>query len=517
MLSNKSTESVKKLLQIYQNNGSIEDIVNCAEDSEDVLPRVAAAAIVEWHLVRVNKPGLLTSYLEKSQITSTDVSKLFIGTSPYKPLDTTYSGYGGGTAISSDLQKLHLSELSISMIQSIMAQSGKFGVENTVRKLDNYVQIVLPTPTTLFTKNISLARRLFDMQMVQPAAWFAYIGLLGLGKDLQTQLKTEELKELLRKVYTGKVTKVNTRAQVTFNDIGGYEEVKQQIIVDIINVITAKVKRPELLQYGAKLPRGVILHGPPGTGKTMFLEAIANELSATIGNNSVFVESYRLEHASLLGESEALAKATFERFGKLARDNPTGLVVILLDEAEGTFEKRSEDSHHTTKRVIGQLLSYMDGIDKLPDNILFLAATNILGDVDPAFLRTGRFDYTLKIEYPDQKTVHKIYETRLRDKSPNLQNEDLSDVVAHSLKTIPYCTASDVAGVVGRAAKTKMSELMLQKGWQVASADAAKIDKMSLMTAIDWVGAEKKKKAQATSATYGHEILKDNAVGGMFG
>ena len=165
---------------------------------------------------------------------------------------------------------------------------------------------------------------------------------------------------------------------VSWNDIGGLEDVKKELI----KVVDWPMKYPEIFdELGAESPKGILLYGPPGTGKTMLAKAVANE------SNSNFISIKGPEFMSkYIGESE---KAVRETFRKAKQAAPC---VIFFDEIESIVPIRGHQSSSLgTERIVSQLLTEIDGLEELT-GVLVIAATNRPDIIDPALLRPGRFD-----------------------------------------------------------------------------------------------------------------------------
>ncbi len=187
--------------------------------------------------------------------------------------------------------------------------------------------------------------------------------------------------------------------RTTYEDIGGLHEEIQRVR----EMVELPLRHPELFQrLGIEPPKGVLLHGPPGCGKTLLARAVATESEAnfiTIKGPEVF--------SKWVGESE---KAIREVFRKARMAAPA---VIFFDEIDSLVPRRGlgfADSG-VTERVISQLLTEMDGIVTLED-VVVIAATNRPDIVDPAVLRPGRFDRLIYVPEPDEKSrlqIFKIY------------------------------------------------------------------------------------------------------------
>ncbi|MDH5754143.1 MAG: AAA family ATPase, partial [Candidatus Bathyarchaeota archaeon] len=189
---------------------------------------------------------------------------------------------------------------------------------------------------------------------------------------------------------------------VHWDDIGGLEEVKQELK----EAVEWPLKNPEIFErLGIKPPKGILLYGPPGCGKTLLARAVATESEAnfiTIKGPEVF--------SKWVGESE---KAIREVFRKARMAAPA---VIFFDEIDSLVPRRGlgfADSG-VTERVISQLLTEMDGIVTLED-IVIIAATNRPDIVDPAVLRPGRFDRLVYVPEPNEKSRLEIFKIYTKD------------------------------------------------------------------------------------------------------
>jgi len=202
---------------------------------------------------------------------------------------------------------------------------------------------------------------------------------------------------------------------IHWDDIGGLEGVKQELK----EAVEWPIKNPEIFsRLGIKPPKGILLYGPPGCGKTLLARAVATESEAnfiTIKGPEVF--------SKWVGESE---KAIREVFRKARMAAPS---VVFFDEMDSLVPRRGlgfADSG-VSERVISQLLTEMDGIVALED-IVVIAATNRPDIVDPAVLRPGRFDRLIYVPEPDEKSRLQIFQIYTRD-MPLTKNVDLSQLV----------------------------------------------------------------------------------------
>ncbi len=175
---------------------------------------------------------------------------------------------------------------------------------------------------------------------------------------------------------------------VSWTDIGGLDEVKEELR----EAVEWPLKYPEIFTHlDARPPKGILLYGAPGTGKTMLAQAVANESEA----NFISVKGPELL-SKWVGESE---RAVREIFRKARQAAPT---IIFFDELDAIAPIRGGGlgDSHVTERVVSQILTELDGLEELKD-VVVIAATNRLDIIDPALLRPGRFDRLLHIPMPD--------------------------------------------------------------------------------------------------------------------
>jgi transitional endoplasmic reticulum ATPase len=200
-------------------------------------------------------------------------------------------------------------------------------------------------------------------------------------------------------------------AHVRWEDIGGLEAAKQELI----EAVEWPLKYPEMFEaINTTPPKGVLLFGPPGTGKTMLAKAVASESEA----NFISIKGPELL-SKYVGESE---KAVRETFRKAKQAAPS---VIFFDEIDAMAPERglSTDAH-VTERVVSQILTEIDGLEELKD-VVVIAATNRPDIIDPALLRPGRFDRLIYVKPPDKEERRKIFEIHILGK-PLAEDVDLN-------------------------------------------------------------------------------------------
>jgi transitional endoplasmic reticulum ATPase len=226
------------------------------------------------------------------------------------------------------------------------------------------------------------------------------------------QVTGDDFEDALKEVEPSAMREVMIEVpKVIWDDVGGLEEAKQEIK----EAVEWPLKFPEkFAKMSIRPPRGILLYGPPGTGKTLLAKAVANESSA----NFISVRGPQLL-SKWVGESE---KAIREVFKKARQVSPS---IIFLDELDAIAPIRgTEFGTKTSERVINQLLTELDGIEVLK-NVVVIAATNRPEIIDPALIRSGRFDRLVFVGPPARAGRIGIFNIHLK----NLKKDHLSDDV----------------------------------------------------------------------------------------
>jgi len=200
-----------------------------------------------------------------------------------------------------------------------------------------------------------------------------------------------------------KAMEVIERPDVSFDDIGGLEEQ----IRELYEVVVLPLRNPDLFrEVGIEPPKGVLLHGPPGTGKTMLAKAVARASDAR------FIRVVASEFVNkFIGEGARLVREVF----RYARDNAPA--IVFIDEIDAIGARRMEtgtSGDREVQRTLLQLLAELDGFDPL-SNVKVIAATNRLDLLDPALLRPGRFDRIIEVPLPDRKGRLEILKVHTRN------------------------------------------------------------------------------------------------------
>jgi len=198
--------------------------------------------------------------------------------------------------------------------------------------------------------------------------------------------------------------------EVRWSDIGGLDEVKQELRESI----EWAIKTPHIYKrLGIDPPKGILLYGPPGVGKTLLAKAAATESEA----NFIAVNGPEIL-SKWVGESEKAIREIFRRARMVAP------VIIFFDEIDAIAPVRGHDVSGVTDRIVNQLLTEMDGIKPLR-GVVVIAATNRPDLVDPALLRPGRFDRVIYVPPPDKKARLEILKIHTR-KIPLAEDVDLN-------------------------------------------------------------------------------------------
>ncbi len=262
---------------------------------------------------------------------------------------------------------------------------------------------------------------------------------------------------------------LDNKPKVTFKDVAGAEEVKEEL-----QEIISFLKNPrKFARYGAKIPKGVLLVGPPGCGKTLIARAVAGEANVPFFSvsGSEFVEMF-------VGVGASRVRDLFNQARTYAP------CIVFIDEIDAVGRYRGAGiggGHDEREQTLNQLLVEMDGFDP-HTGIIVIAATNRPDILDPALLRPGRFDRRIVVGLPDTKEREEILKIHAR-------NKPLSDDV--DLKSI----AQQTAGFSGADLENLLNEAALL----AARKDKEKITQQEIEEAIDKVIAGPEKKSLVLS------------------
>src|SRR6476660_1814078 len=230
------------------------------------------------------------------------------------------------------------------------------------------------------------------------------------------------------------------RADVTYDDLGGMRDT----IDALREMVELPLRHPELFQrLGVDPPKGVLLHGPPGTGKTRLARAVANESDAKffhIAGPEIMGSAY--------GESERRLREVFDEAGKAAPS------IIFIDEIDSIAPKRGQVTGEAEKRLVAQLLTLMDGIEPR-QNLVVIAATNRPEAIDEALRRPGRFDREIVVGVPDQPGRREILGIHTRG-MPLAADVNLDDLARRTYGFV----GADLAALTREAALEAVRRIM---------------------------------------------------------
>ena len=285
----------------------------------------------------------------------------------------------------------------------------------------------------------SLRRVLPDMDLEVEEIPVDVLNRLVVTRDDFLQAFREMEPSTLREVL---IEKPNVR----WDEIGGLEDVKQALR----ETVEWPLKYgPVFAHVGAKPPKGILLHGAPGTGKTLLAKAVATEAEA----NFISVKGPEF-FSKWVGESERAVRETFRKAKQAAP------CIVFFDEIDAIAASRGlgEADTGVGERVISQLLSELDGLEEL-HNVTVIAATNRPDLVDPALLRPGRFDRLLLIPAPDLAARKQILQIHTKGK-PLAKDVDLDDLARRA----DGMTGAEIAGLCNEAAMLAIREYVRQGG-----------------------------------------------------
>jgi transitional endoplasmic reticulum ATPase len=269
--------------------------------------------------------------------------------------------------------------------------------------------------------------------------------------------------------------------RTTYEDVGGLHEEIQRVR----EMVELPLRHPELFQrLGIDPPKGVLLHGPPGCGKTLLARAVANESEAnffSINGPEIMSKFY--------GESEARLREIFQQ----AQQNAPS--IIFIDELDAIAPKREEVTGEVERRVVAQLLALMDGLSSR-GNVIVIGATNRPSALDPALRRPGRFDREIEIGVPDKLGRHEVLQIHTRG-MPLAEGVDLKKL---SDMTHGY-TGADLSALGRETAMKALRRYLPQINLEEERVPPSVLEKMEV-TMDDFVGAYKEVTPTAMREVY---------------
>lgn len=268
---------------------------------------------------------------------------------------------------------------------------------------------------------------------------------IDLGKPIPAEVlekmkvTAQDFSEALREIEPSAMREVLVEMPAArWDDIGGLDDIKKELR----EAIELPMEDPEsFARMGIRPPRGVLLFGAPGTGKTLIARAVANETRA----NFISIKGPEIM-SKWVGESEKAVRMIFK---KAKQVSPS---IVFLDEIDAIAPRRgSHFDTGATERVVNQLLTSMDGLEDM-ENVFVIAATNRPDIVDPALLRPGRFDKILLVPVPDERARLKILQ--IHTKNMPLENVDLEGLA----KRLEGFVGADLENLCREAALTALRQ-----------------------------------------------------------
>jgi transitional endoplasmic reticulum ATPase len=252
------------------------------------------------------------------------------------------------------------------------------------------------------------------------------------------------------------------RADVTYDDLGG-----MRTTIDALReMVELPLRHPELFQrLGVDPPKGVLLHGPPGTGKTRLARAVANESDAQffhIAGPEIMGSAY--------GESEKKLRELFEEAGQAAPS------IIFIDEIDSIAPKRDKVTGEAEKRLVAQLLTLMDGLEPR-QNLVVIAATNRPEAIDEALRRPGRFDREIVVGVPDETGRREILGIHTRG-MPLADGVDLDGLARRTYGFV----GADLAALTREAALEAVRRIMPELNLADGTIPTEVLDRLSVLT-----------------------------------
>jgi len=281
-------------------------------------------------------------------------------------------------------------------------------------------------------------------------------------------VRMEDFLAALRDVEPSAIREVFVEVpDVGWRDVGGLAEVRARLV----EAVEWPLKYASLFERAAiKPPKGILLTGPPGCGKTLVAKAIANESRV----NFISVKGPSLL-SKYVGESERGVREVFKKARQAAP------CIAFFDEIDALIPTRSAggSDSHVSERVLAQFLAELDGVEELK-GVLVLGATNRPDMIDPAVLRPGRFDEVVEIPLPDERARREIFAVHLRGK-PLASGIDSGKLAART----EGLSGADIAGICHQAALAAVRRVVEAAGDNPPDAGALRITVRDISAALD--------------------------------
>jgi AAA+ superfamily predicted ATPase len=431
--------------EVYENKEAVSNFLNYLEKSYDKLWRSTVSMSFKSQHYGIDYGYAIRFFINRSKFDGSmntfppDFSSMEISSNGNRNIKS--SGIQNITQISTDVENL------IQLIERLIQSFFEVYKINTRRELCTSYKIITPLShhNNNGSKNYSNSgyNRPF-MESLSSNMDKIYSNTIWPTRTLRDPPEIANEKKYDDKSRLGnwervKNTYVTDLPKMTFEDIGGYDEVKRELLF----ILKGFQKTSALKRYGIRRPKGIILHGLPGTGKTMFVKALAY-----MARIPLFLVTVADISSKWIGEQEVMVDMLLA----LARANAP--CIMLFDEIDSIMPDRS-NVREWYQRIVSVFLQGMDGFNSSED-VLFVGTTNYLENVDKAFLRPGRFDIIINIPKPNVLTREEIF--RIHCTGKYIQEVDCSLLASNS----DGLTGADIESVVQGALKTKMMDTLIE-------------------------------------------------------
>jgi proteasome-associated ATPase len=303
-----------------------------------------------------------------------------------------------------------------------------------------------------------------DEERVAELAEPLLLGRLSVGDHLLFDPRSGYLLEKLPKSEVEELV-LEEVPDVTYEDIGGLDEQIEQIK----DAVELPFLHPELFAEHRLLPpKGILLYGPPGCGKTLIAKAVANSIAKKLGSKTgKDVRSFFLHVKGpellnkYVGESERQVREVFKKAKEKAEEGMP--VIVFFDEMDALFRTRGTGiSSDIESTIVPQFLSEIDGVERLR-NVIVIGASNRQDLIDPAILRPGRLDVKIKIDRPDKKSAHQIFSKYLTADLP-YHPDELEQASGNPNQVVEHLIGLAVERMYGATEENKFLEVTYANG-----------------------------------------------------
>jgi proteasome-associated ATPase len=291
-----------------------------------------------------------------------------------------------------------------------------------------------------------------------------FLGKLSVGDHLLFDPRSGYLLEKLPKSEVEELV-LEEVPDITYEDIGGLDEQIEQIK----DAVELPFLHPELFaEHHLLPPKGILLYGPPGCGKTLIAKAVANSIAKKLGSKTgKDVRSFFLHVKGpellnkYVGESERQVREVFKKAKEKAEEGMP--VIVFFDEMDALFRTRGTGiSSDIESTIVPQFLSEIDGVERLR-NVIVIGASNRQDLIDPAILRPGRLDVKIKIDRPDRKSAHQIFSKYLTPELP-YHTDELTQANGNRNQVVEHLIGLAVERMYGATEENKFLEVTYANG-----------------------------------------------------